>query len=98
MITVAFDCDGTLIDYEGNMNTPLVALATALAQLRGEVEVIVWSGGGQGYAEGVAQRCGLPSHVKAYMKHRDLHPDIAIDDMPDASWTAALTLIVGKKG
>ena len=79
-IIVAFDCDGTLIDFEDKPRSEIVNLAKALSKCPA-VSVIVWSGGGQSYAEMVARRVGLED-VECFSKFDARLPtvDIAIDD------------------
>jgi len=45
---VAFDCDGTLIDFVGNPRPEMCKLLFAF--VNSEANVIVWSGGGKDYA------------------------------------------------
>lgn len=57
-MTVAFDCDGTLIDVIEDQPRPeIVEIAKAL--MRAKHDVTIWSGGGERYAQLVARRCGL---------------------------------------
>lgn len=80
MFTVAFDVDGTLIDYNYEPKPEVVALASALITAR-NVRVIVWSGGGQDYAQQMAKKCGLKD-VECFAKFDANVPvvDVAFDD------------------
>jgi len=77
---IAFDCDGTLIDFFDKPRREIVALAKALTSCP-DVTVIVWSGGGAGYAESVARKVGLED-VECFSKFDARLPviDLAIDD------------------
>lgn len=77
---IAFDCDGTLIDAFDTPKREMVALVRALKRAP-NVEVIIWSGGGKGYATKVARICGLEG-VPCYDKfsNRPEIVDIAFDD------------------
>lgn len=79
MITIAFDVDGTLIDYKGLPKKKMVDLAQALLKADG-VRVFFWSGGGLDYAKMIVRRLGLPED-RVVMK-ASFKPDIAVDDMP----------------
>ncbi len=88
-ISIAFDVDGTLVsettDNEGRpiINERIRNLLIALSQLE-NVEIIVWSGGGPGYAQHVASRICINKYVDTYAgKDRTIKPDIAIDDIQD---------------
>ncbi len=76
-ISIAFDCDGTLVRTNGEVNTKLVEFAKSLSE--NGFEVIVWSGGGVSYAEGIARRLGI---TKAYVLQKGIvKPDIVVDDV-----------------
>ena len=83
MTTAAFDVDGTLIDYEDNPREDVLSLLRALQGLG--CNIIVWSGGGQHYAENWVHNLRrlkmLRGEVTATAKSRDVQVDIAIDDV-----------------
>lgn len=74
---VAFDVDGTLID--GNL--PRHEIVELLNQFVSEgAEVIVWSGGGVGYAKQRGLELDLPKSVAYHMKGKSLDVDLCFDD------------------
>lgn len=80
MLTIAFDVDGTLIDKDDKPRKEVIALLKALANGN---EIIVWSGGGQAYAEMWVDRLNLNEFVyqtasKIGIARKDI--DIAFDD------------------
>lgn len=76
---VAFDVDGTLIDYDGKPRHEIVAMLQ-LYDAAG-FSVVVWSGGGIPYAAGVVRELGLADHVvKILPKQRGQHVTICFDD------------------
>lgn len=77
MFIVAFDCDGTLIDYLGNPRLEIINLLNAFNQIK-DCHVIVWSGGGILYAEGIVNKLKL-SNVTVKAKGQ-FKVDLAIDD------------------
>lgn len=79
-LTAAFDCDGTLITYDNEVNARVVEYARGLHALG--FRIIVWSGGGQRYAESVMHRCGLADIATAHSKteSKQIGADIAFDD------------------
>lgn len=91
-VIIAFDCDGTLIDNggkmkaEGEINQEMVALLKILAKLK-NVYIIIWSGGGQEWADLVARRCGIRDIVAGchskigYDHHQFGEVSIAFDDV-----------------
>lgn len=108
-VTIAFDVDGTLIDSEGNTNWRITELLRLLSRFK-NTKIIVWSGGGQSYAEMIVRKLGLEKYVDscADKNHRgtdndgkhifspDIKPDIAIDDI-QACELGVLNLIVREK-
>lgn len=62
-VVVAFDVDGTLIDDQDVPHLPTINLLVILASFK-NVEIVVWSGGGQDYAEMWVRRLGLQKFVK----------------------------------
>lgn len=94
---VAFDCDGTLIDFNDEPRREMVELCRALHSETNRVRVIIWSGGGKGYAEQVARKCGLRG-IECFAKFDAKCPnvDIAFDD--DTTVRGVRTLLLWKKG
>jgi hydroxymethylpyrimidine pyrophosphatase-like HAD family hydrolase len=76
--SVAFDCDGTLMNLDGTINTRLVDFAKSL--IRAGFVVYVWSGGGIEYARDIARSVGLDGAIIRFKG--DVKPDLCIDDMP----------------
>ena len=79
---VAFDCDNTLFDLKGRIIVENVQ--QLFWWLRRGDRVIIWSGGGKGYAETNARRLGIEDAVICAMKctkdAERLKPDICFDD------------------
>jgi phosphoserine phosphatase len=81
--TIAFDCDGTLIDDDMNAQEH-VRTILAILSVFFDCEIIVWSGGGELYARQVANKIGITQYVDRFMaKDPNFVPDIAIDDMEE---------------
>lgn len=85
MFTVAFDCDGTLLNYDGSLNQEMVNVLKYF-YLSG-AKVIVWSGGGKSYAENVLYRIlnsdkdlEFADGIDSMMKVMTLNPDLTFDD------------------
>lgn len=90
---VAFDVDGTLINEVDAPRYDVIQLLLALHALK--VEIWVWSGGGQEYAEHWVRRLGLDSYVsRVYAKDPSLPVDLAIDDAEGADLGRVATLVV----
>lgn len=67
-ITIAFDCDGTLLNNtKQNMvaNERIRSLLIALSSFK-NTKIAVWSGGGELYARQVAAALGISSYVDEY--------------------------------
>jgi hypothetical protein len=80
-LTVYFDVLGTLLSTDERTLRPgAVALLDRLAK-QGH-EVVIWSTGGQSYAQAFARRFELSSWVTEYRSKRDLtaRPDFCVDD------------------
>lgn len=112
---IAFDVDGTLIateqDSEGMpvINERIRNLLIALSSFK-NVKIVVWSGGGAGYAQHVSRQIGIHKYVDGYAdknhqgkdvngKHiflPDMKPTIAIDDI-QACELGEINLIVREK-
>lgn len=67
-ITIAFDCDGTLLNNTKQQmiaNERVRAGLIWLASMK-NTRIIVWSGGGEIYARQVAAALGIASYVDGY--------------------------------
>lgn len=95
ILIVAFDVDGTLIDFEDQPRKQIVLLAYML--MEAGHEVIVWSGGGKEYAEMWAARLSLEGAtcMSKFPASALPHVDIAFDDEMDTI-LADQMLIVGR--
>ena len=88
---IAFDVDGTLIDYDDTPRDSVVNLYYAFQDLG--FEMWIWSGGGRDYAQRWADRLQLhPDRV--FAKDRNLKPDVAVDDQKGADLGVMNTFIV----
>lgn len=95
---VAFDVDGTLRDYQYEKRTPLVDLARVLLLLRGECEVIVWSGGGLSNAQRAVEEFGLTGAIAMPKPHgweqiKNCAVDIAFDDESSAELASIMAVV-----
>lgn len=94
-ITVAFDCDGTLIRDGALAEDGIVAnerirsLLVTLASFK-NIRIIVWSGGGEAWARQVGRVLGLNKYVWKYAsknlqqeRDADGHPVFKPDFQPD---------------
>jgi len=109
-ILIAFDIDGTLRNNQSdNSNHPMLdegkypianeeirTLLIILSKFK-NVEILVWSGGGELYARQICSVLGIQKYVDRYAgkwitkddgmgvrtPHPDIQPDIAIDDIQD---------------
>lgn len=78
-VTIAFDCDGTLIRNSpvGSRNHKIVAnerirsMLVALASFK-NVKIIVWSGGGELWARQVGAAIGIDNYVDEYADKRHI--------------------------
>lgn len=99
-LLVAFDIDGTILNNEGippatpphlrpktSVNLEVVLLLQLLSKYTKNVKIIVWSGGGQDYAENIVRQYGLEKYVwRAFGKadyDETIHGkvDICFDDV-----------------
>ena len=76
MITVAFDCDGTLVDFY--TQTPRYDIVTLFHcfQKRG-CKMYIWSHAGEEHARQVRDALGLHADIVEKLSFK---PDIAVDD------------------
>ena len=101
-VIFAFDVDGTLIEGDEIVHSHIVEMLKTVAKFK-NVKVVVWSGGGNRYAETIARRLGLESYVWKYMskhQHAELkmlgYTIIAVDDIQDTA-IGNINLIVRNK-
>lgn len=79
MTIVAFDVDGTLIDYDDMPRLDIIELLKLFHSIG--CKTIVWSGSGKDYADRWVNRLDLYPYVDIITaKGVDIVPDIAIDD------------------
>lgn len=67
-ITIAFDCDGTLLDNtvgEMKANERIRSMLIAFSHFK-NVKIAVWSGGGETYARQVARALAITDYVDIY--------------------------------
>lgn len=77
---IAFDVDGTLVDKDDQPRPEIIVLLKALAGNKRN-QIVIWSGGGEGYAAMWGRRLHLDNHVWSYWsKIGSPQPDLAIDD------------------
>lgn len=105
-VLIAFDVDGTLISNQPKdlqlgypvANERIRNVLIALASMK-NTKIIVWSGGGAGYAEQVVHKLGLQKYVDGYASKNpqvdvtvpgkrhvfipDIKPHLAFDDIQD---------------
>ena len=88
-VAFCFDIDGTLIDGENKLNSTIKLLVALAEQKWKNVRVVVWSGGGRGYAETIVRRLGLDAlpnlRVMGKLQYKELvdcgYKIVAIDDI-----------------
>lgn len=95
---IAIDVDNTLLREEDGavvVNHGIFLLMVAVKSLE-LADIVVWSGGGQSYAEDVVRRFGLGNLVaRCAAKSNRLMPDITIDDQDFQFGRVNLRLPVG---
>lgn len=80
IVTIAFDCDGTLVTTMSAKSGKIVAnerqrsLLVALAHSK-NVKIIVWSGGGELWARQVGAALGIDKYVDLYADKNHLGLD-----------------------
>lgn len=91
-VAICFDVDGTLITYQGEERERVTRLVLDMHKLFKNAKLVVWSGGGNKYAEDCARRLGLAEYVWKFMskhQHRELralgYQILAIDDIQDTA-------------
>ncbi len=72
---VAFDVDGTLLNYDRTPNFKVIRFFQQFESFG--CEMYIWSGGGIGYAEQVMRNLGLKAKI---MEKGSFQADIAVDD------------------
>jgi hypothetical protein len=77
-LLVGFDVDGTLIDGKDKPREDIVEILRLLSKY---CDIMVWSGGGQQYAETIGRRLNLPEEVSYQAKTSGVYPDVAFDDV-----------------
>lgn len=77
-VKIAFDVDGTLIHPDGSPRYEIIQMLLTFRKL-GHF-IIVWSGGGIGYAEHWVNKLGLFNEVVSIVEKGSVPVDIAIDD------------------
>lgn len=81
-MVIAFDVDGTLFDEQSKPRNDVIAFLEVLHQAGHSI--IVWSGGGQDYAEQRARDAGVREMVhimaKSDAKRLDREVDVSFDD------------------
>lgn len=79
-ITIAFDCDGTLVTTDSAKTKKIVAnerirsLLVALASFK-NTKIIVWSGGGEAWARQVGASLAIDKYVHMYASKNYLGKD-----------------------
>lgn len=87
---VAFDVDGTLIDANDQPRDEIISVLRALAPW---CTVVVWSGGGIGYARRWGRKLDLPPSVIYWTKGGMV--DVSFDDQ-DIRTMSKININVGK--
>ena len=97
-VVIAFDVDGTLRNNtKGGMvaNERIRTLLIILASFK-NVNIIVWSGGGQLYAKQAVRELHLTQYVKTAVAKGAIEVDIAVDDIQECD-LGLVNLIVREK-
>jgi phosphoserine phosphatase len=99
-IAICFDVDGTLIDETFKEYERVARLVIAMSTMFKNSRIVIWSGGGNAYAQQQAERLALSPYVWKYMskhQHTELralgYRILAIDDIQDTA-IGDLNLIV----
>lgn len=102
-VAICFDVDGTLVDTDFKAFERVAALVVAMHGLFKNSRIVIWSGGGNAYAENQARRLGMEQYVWKYMskhQHTELrtlgYKILAIDDIQDTA-IGDINLIVRNK-
>jgi phosphoserine phosphatase len=84
---VAFDVDGTLIDFEDKPRYDIIDLLRwfylNLHELGTEDKLIIWSGGGIEYTKHWVKKLGLENYISDILEKCSIDVDIAVDDAMD---------------
>lgn len=90
---IVFDVDGTLIDNEDSPRFEVIDMLRSFHAIG--YTILVWSGGGEDYAQMRVRQLGLTKFVTAaYAKGHDIVADLAVDDSPDADFGPNIPVIV----
>lgn len=79
-VTIAFDCDGTLIqngalaEHEIVANERIRSMLISLARFK-NTKIVVWSGGGELWARQVGATLGIDKYVDTYTSKNHLGKD-----------------------
>jgi phosphoserine phosphatase len=96
-ITIAFDCDGTLIhngaldDHEIIANERIRMLLIILASFK-NTKIVVWSGGGELWARQVGAAIGIDAYVDQYTTKNLLGNDTAGHPLFDPAITPDIAI------
>jgi hydroxymethylpyrimidine pyrophosphatase-like HAD family hydrolase len=80
-LLIAFDVDDTLTDGD-KPRKDIINILLALHKSK-QVDLMIWSGGGQSYARMWRDRLKLPEDIPCFAKTNLIRPDIAFDDGPE---------------
>ena len=76
--TIAFDCDGTLLDHRDNPRFEVIEMVHGY--FKQGWRIIIWSGGGELYARRIAEKLGLTDISTQHSKTIPVKPQVAVDD------------------
>jgi len=77
---IAFDVDGTLLDFNNNPRWEVLDMLRFLSKKH---TIIVWSGGGKEYAETIARKLMITPYIsKCCAKSLEENVDLCFDDEP----------------
>ncbi len=91
-VAICFDVDGTLITHQGDPRGRFVYLVGALRGIFKNAKIVIWSGGGNKYAQDRARELDIDQYAWKFMskhQHKELralgYKIIAIDDIQDTA-------------